>query len=114
MSKLQLSLSHLAKGVGHVNNEENEKLDVIFEEDDYYNLKLENKYSTKEYLQNNYDAIKNENKLIPVHKTFITRKGALILFSEDLALKENWKNNSKIKPVRLKVIVSILSLITFN
>jgi len=104
MSKLQLSLSHLAKGVGHVNNEENEKLDVIFEEDDYYNLKLENKYSTKEYLQNNYDAIKNENKLIPVHKTFITRKGALILFSEDLALKENWKNNSKIKPVRLKEI----------
>lgn len=98
MSKLQLSLSQLAKGIGHVSNEENEKLDVLLEKDDNYYFNLENSYYTKQHLQN----IKNDSQLIPVHKTFITRKGALILFSEDLALKNSWKKSSKINSISLK------------
>ncbi|KAK2153550.1 hypothetical protein LSH36_293g02039 [Paralvinella palmiformis] len=76
-----LNLSLLARGVGEVKRNGSEKIDVVLEP------------STRLYLPPIHNQQVNsrnayyESKKLSLPKTFITRKGALLLFSEDFAQK---------------------------
>ncbi|XP_051866204.1 uncharacterized protein KIAA2012 homolog [Pristis pectinata] len=81
------NLSLLSRGYGELVNREHERLDVYFEAQDYFNwrswrntdcisLKL---YNSKDFVHDYH------NSAVP--KTFSTRRGALVLYSEDLALR---------------------------
>ncbi|XP_035824075.1 titin homolog [Aplysia californica] len=91
-----LNLSLLSRGVGEVHKNGHEKVEVFLEPEDYYNFsKNPNKFYLPP-LSSNYPSFINasptistrsprESKEFRVPKTFTTRKGALLLFSEDLA-----------------------------
>ncbi|XP_039261519.2 uncharacterized protein LOC120337708 isoform X3 [Styela clava] len=89
MGSSALPLSLLAKGIGQVVTNGHEKLEVYLEPEDYYNLKSYSPYHVQA-LQENESLLQvggNETKLLQLHKTFVTRKGALLIFSEELANK---------------------------
>lgn len=93
MASSSLPLSLLAKGIGQVVTNGHEKLEVYLEPEDYYNLKSYSPYqlSAIKQKENGYresDIERNGfSKSVPLHKTFVTRKGALLIFSEELANK---------------------------
>ncbi|XP_053386727.1 trichohyalin-like isoform X24 [Mercenaria mercenaria] len=92
-----LNLSLLSRGVGEVTRNGSEKVDVIFEPQDYFNF-VEESHDRPFFLpplQPRYHGFTSEPSQLSsrysskdaVHlpKTFTTRKGALLLFSEDMA-----------------------------
>ncbi|CAK8673184.1 unnamed protein product [Clavelina lepadiformis] len=88
-----LPLSLLSKGIGQVAKNGHERLDVYLEPEDYYNL--QSKYQRYQVAELRRRAAQQQfssqsshpRNLVPLHKTFLTRKGALLLFSEELAKK---------------------------
>uniref|UniRef100_H3B3C1 Uncharacterized protein n=1 Tax=Latimeria chalumnae TaxID=7897 RepID=H3B3C1_LATCH len=82
------SLSLLSRGCGQVTKNNHEKLDVYFEPKDYFNWKSSQLVATHKPLSSVYCTYEHWNPAL--RKTFSTRKGALILYSEDLALS-SWQ-----------------------
>ena len=98
-----LNLSLLSRGVGEISKNGHEKIDVVFEPQDYFNF-VGN--SSRIYLppippKFDFDgspATTKSSKFKLIHelpKTFSTRKGALLLFSEDQAHKSNEQHSFK-------------------
>ncbi|XP_025095236.1 uncharacterized protein LOC112564549 isoform X3 [Pomacea canaliculata] len=91
-----LNLSLLSRGVGEVQKNGHEKVEVFLEPSDYYNFGGDRHYYHPT-IQENYSLLGGGQRLstqsirdsyeFSLPKTFTTRKGALLLFSEDLALK---------------------------
>lgn len=90
-----LNLSLLSRGVGEVQKNGHEKVEVFLEPSDYLNFGADRPYYLPP-LTNTYHFPDGSPRLtarpareaeIPLPKTFTTRKGALLLFSEDMALK---------------------------
>ncbi|XP_052080451.1 titin homolog isoform X5 [Mytilus californianus] len=90
-----LNLSLLSRGIGEISKNGHEKIDVVFEPQDYFNF-VGN--SSRIYLppippKYDFDGIPNTTKSShfkssqEIPKTFTTRKGALLLYSEDQAHK---------------------------
>ncbi|XP_021368961.1 titin homolog [Mizuhopecten yessoensis] len=87
-----LNLSLLSRGVGEVSKNGHEKVEVLFEPQDYYNFRtylppIEPPTPTYAYDSSPTFSRRSHKPNIPIPKTFTTRKGALLLFSEDLAHK---------------------------
>ncbi|XP_069107555.1 uncharacterized protein [Argopecten irradians] len=87
-----LNLSLLSRGVGEVSKNGHEKIEVLFEPQDYYNFRtflppIEPPAPTYAYDSSPTFSRRSHKPEIPIPKTFTTRKGALLLFSEDLAQK---------------------------
>ncbi|KAL5005681.1 hypothetical protein ScPMuIL_016839 [Solemya velum] len=91
-----LNLSLLSRGIGEISTNGHEKVDVVFEPQDYFNF-AENPHRI--YFPTFHPSFPldqeqglaartcRELKQIDLPKTFTTRKGALLLYSEDLAQK---------------------------
>ncbi|CAC5381456.1 unnamed protein product [Mytilus coruscus] len=90
-----LNLSLLSRGIGEISKNGHEKIDVVFEPQDYFNF-VGN--SSRIYLppippKYDFDGIPSTTKSShfkssqEIPKTFTTRKGALLLYSEDQAHK---------------------------
>ncbi|CAL1539826.1 unnamed protein product [Lymnaea stagnalis] len=87
-----LNLSLLSRGVGEVHSNGHEKVDVYLEPEDYYNFTT---HPSRTYLpplntyihdlDEGHFTSRSSRDAYRVPKTFTTRKGALLLFSEDLA-----------------------------
>ncbi|KAH9498772.1 hypothetical protein Btru_005090 [Bulinus truncatus] len=99
-----LNLSLLSRGVGEVHSNGHEKVDVYLEPEDYYNFTTHPERLYLPPLRTNFDhdldgsqyttrSLK-DSQAYRVPKTFTTRKGALLLFSEDLA-QRNTERASK-------------------
>ncbi|KAM3916928.1 uncharacterized protein KIAA2012 homolog [Leptodactylus fuscus] len=82
------TLSLLSRGNAQVVRTTQEKLVVYYEPQDYFNWKSRQDYHIRQFLSSRYTS--NHYWAVPTHKTYSTRKGALVLFSEDLALPA-WK-----------------------
>ncbi|XP_061188991.1 titin homolog isoform X2 [Saccostrea echinata] len=90
-----LNLSLLSRGVGEITKNGHEKIDVVFEPQDYYNFvndssrvylpPIQPSYAYDEPTYSFSRASKKSVQEISMPKTFTTRKGALLLFSEDMA-----------------------------
>ncbi|KAK3082961.1 hypothetical protein FSP39_010092 [Pinctada imbricata] len=91
-----LNLSLLSRGVGEVSKNGHEKIDVVFEPQDYYNFVDSPSRVYLPPIQPSYTFegpqfsttsghSKKPNHEAHIPKTFTTRKGALLLYSEDLA-----------------------------
>ncbi|XP_059152342.1 microtubule-associated protein futsch-like [Physella acuta] len=101
-----LNLSLLSRGVGEVHTNGHEKVDVYLEPEDYYNF---TNHPDRVYLppiQTNYNdyfdgspslssRTPKEVQQFRVPKTFTTRKGALLLFSEDMAQRNSDGQNRR-------------------
>ncbi|XP_062908625.1 uncharacterized protein KIAA2012 [Mobula hypostoma] len=77
------NLSLLSRGYGELVNREHKRLDVYFEMQDFFNWRSWRNtdcISLKSYHSNDH-----HNSAVP--RTFSTRRGALVLYSEDLALR---------------------------
>ncbi|VDI41387.1 Hypothetical predicted protein [Mytilus galloprovincialis] len=91
-----LNLSLLSRGIGEISKNGHEKIDVVFEPQDYFNF-VGN--SSRIYLppipKYDFDGLPSSTKSNhfksqssqEIPKTFTTRKGALLLYSEDQAHK---------------------------
>ncbi|XP_077997483.1 uncharacterized protein LOC144450695 isoform X4 [Glandiceps talaboti] len=87
-----IGLSLLSRGVGsEIDKKGHKKLNVSLEPEDYHNIQsrkfylppIEQKVAWDDQ-EEEYDESPRE---LPLHKTFLTRKGAMLLFSEDMANK---------------------------
>ncbi|XP_059823154.1 uncharacterized protein KIAA2012-like isoform X1 [Hypanus sabinus] len=81
------NLSLLSRGYGELVNREHKRLDVYFETQDYFNWRSWRNtdcISLKSYHSNDF-VQDHHNPAVP--RTFSTRRGALVLYSEDLALR---------------------------
>ncbi|XP_069839395.1 uncharacterized protein KIAA2012 homolog isoform X2 [Dendropsophus ebraccatus] len=78
------TLSLLSRGNAQVVRITHEKLVVHYEPEDYFNWKSRQDFHIKRFLNGRYTS--NYYWAVPTHKTYSTRKGALVLYSEDLAL----------------------------
>ncbi|XP_056011463.1 titin homolog isoform X29 [Ostrea edulis] len=93
-----LNLSLLSRGVGEITKNGHEKIDVVFEPQDYYNFVNDSRRIYLPPIQPSYAydepsfslsrASKKSVQEISMPKTFTTRKGALLLFSEDMAQRK--------------------------
>ncbi|XP_073407618.1 uncharacterized protein KIAA2012 homolog isoform X2 [Dendrobates tinctorius] len=78
------TLSLLSRGNARMVKTSQEKLVVYYEPEDYFNWKSGQDFYIRRFLSGRYST--NDYWAVPTHKTYSTRKGALVLFSEDLAL----------------------------
>ncbi|XP_077128206.1 uncharacterized protein KIAA2012 homolog isoform X2 [Ranitomeya variabilis] len=78
------TLSLLSRGNAQMVKTSQEKLVVYYEPEDYFNWKSRQDFYIRRFLSGRYST--NDYWAVPTHKTYSTRKGALVLFSEDLAL----------------------------
>ncbi|XP_078324771.1 uncharacterized protein LOC111122773 isoform X4 [Crassostrea virginica] len=93
-----LNLSLLSRGVGEITKNGHEKIDVVFEPQDYYNFvndtsriylpPIQPSYTYEEPTFSISRTSKKSVQEINMPKTFTTRKGALLLFSEDMAHRQ--------------------------
>ncbi|CAD5125986.1 DgyrCDS14166, partial [Dimorphilus gyrociliatus] len=91
MPGITINLSLLSRGVGTRRKNGHERIDVELEPQDYHNY-----HSARLYLppvSEDSIATSTSRSEVPLPKTFTTRKGALILFSEDLAEKNKKKED---------------------
>ncbi|XP_069589673.1 uncharacterized protein KIAA2012 homolog isoform X3 [Ranitomeya imitator] len=98
------TLSLLSRGNAQMVKTSQEKLVVYYEPEDYFNWKSRQDFYIRRFLSGRYST--NDYWAVPTHKTYSTRKGALVLFSEDLALSA-WnvsqdKRVKKRKPYKRK------------
>ncbi|XP_072434549.1 uncharacterized protein [Chiloscyllium punctatum] len=90
------NLSLLSRGCGDLANRKHKRLDVYLEDQDYFNWKAPSKsacVSPKPH--NSEDFLHHHCQPVPP-KTFSTRRGALVLYSEDLAL-QSWQHQHSVK-----------------
>ncbi|XP_044129816.1 uncharacterized protein KIAA2012 homolog isoform X3 [Bufo gargarizans] len=78
------TLSLLSRGNAQVVKTSQEKLVVRYEPEDYFNWKSRQDFDIRRFLSGRCASI--HYWAVPTHKTYSTRKGALVLYSEDLAL----------------------------
>ncbi|XP_063810441.1 uncharacterized protein KIAA2012-like, partial [Pseudophryne corroboree] len=78
------ALSLLCRGNAQVVRPLQEKLEVCYEPEDYFNWKSRQEFHIRRFLSGKCASYHYWE--FPTPKTFITRKGALVLYSEDLAL----------------------------
>ncbi|CAN2389140.1 hypothetical protein PRIEUP_LOCUS17259 [Pristimantis euphronides] len=78
------TLSLLSRGKAQVVRTTQEKLVVHYEPEDYFNWKSHQDFHIRQFLSGRYNS--SHCCTLPTHKTYSTRKGALVLYSEDLAL----------------------------
>ncbi|KAG8432700.1 hypothetical protein GDO86_017082, partial [Hymenochirus boettgeri] len=96
------TLSLLSRGNAQVVKTTQEKIEIHYDAEDYFNWRSHNNFQIKRFLRAGYSS----DSILEVQppKTYSTRKGALVLFSEDLA--SPWwygsKNNWAQRPQRLK------------
>ncbi|XP_070186843.1 uncharacterized protein KIAA2012-like [Littorina saxatilis] len=95
-----LNLSLLSRGIGEVQKNGHEKVEVFLEPSDYYNFAADRPYYLPpiqpgylQFAETHIPRISTrsarDGSEIALPKTFTTRKGALLLFSEDMANKTN-------------------------
>ncbi|XP_078083865.1 uncharacterized protein LOC144503431 [Mustelus asterias] len=90
------NLSWLSRGSGQLVNGERKRLDVYLEAQDYFNWRSSrNSVSVSLELSNPEGFLHHRCNPAPP-KTFTTRRGALVLYSEDLALQP-WQRQRIIK-----------------
>ncbi|XP_041374686.1 uncharacterized protein KIAA2012 homolog [Gigantopelta aegis] len=92
-----LNLSLLSRGIGEVQTNGHEKVEVFLEPEDYYNFVNSDRYYLPP-IKTNFSfthggtglSSRGSREFNEIHlpKTFTTRKGALLLFSEDFALRD--------------------------
>ncbi|KAG8558944.1 hypothetical protein GDO81_017192 [Engystomops pustulosus] len=88
------TLSLLSRGNAQVVKTTQEKLVVHYEPEDYFNWKSRQDFHIRQFLGSRYTS--NHIWAVPTHKTFSTRKGALVLYAEDLALPA-WNVDRRVK-----------------
>ncbi|XP_039592819.1 trichohyalin-like isoform X2 [Polypterus senegalus] len=101
------SLSLLSRGSGHIVNSGQKKLGVFLDSEDYMNLDRRLQDSRKLVLPPlcHQDAIpKTMSQTFPVSKTYTTKKGALVLYSEELPLTVKKRKQFKTSSSSLKLI----------
>nr|XP_034301534.1 titin homolog isoform X7 [Crassostrea gigas] len=101
-----LNLSLLSRGVGEISKNGHEKIDVVFEPQDYYNFVTDSRRIYLPPIQHSYTYDEPEFSIsrtskksvqeINMPKTFTTRKGALLLFSEDMAHRKRHSHHHHI------------------
>ncbi|ESP00764.1 hypothetical protein LOTGIDRAFT_238518 [Lottia gigantea] len=96
-----LNLSLLSRGIGEVQQNGHEKVEVVLEPEDYFNFVRDRKrlylppIKTKYFAADPTETVRTLKKL-ELPKTFTTRRGALLLFSEDFAIRnESCANHHK-------------------
>ncbi|XP_078260577.1 uncharacterized protein KIAA2012 homolog [Rhinoraja longicauda] len=105
------NLSLLSRGYGEPVNRGHERLDVYFEAQDYFNWRSWSNTDSISLEQNNSKYFRHDYNSI-VSKTFSTRRGALVIYSEDLALQA-WQRQHGVKRRRAtKLRFSTLSDLT--
>ncbi|XP_050419088.1 titin isoform X2 [Patella vulgata] len=89
-----LNLSLLSRGIGEIQQNGHERVEVFLEPEDYFNFVKDPKriylppiQTRCPFIPSPSTASARESKKIDLPKTFTTRRGALLLFSEDLALR---------------------------
>ncbi|XP_018091660.1 uncharacterized protein KIAA2012 isoform X2 [Xenopus laevis] len=87
------NLSLLSRGSAQVVKTTQEKIEVHYDPEDYFNWRSYNNFQTKRFLRGGYSSNRFWEVLPP--KTYSTKKGALVLFSEDLALPWWYRVNNK-------------------
>lgn len=102
-----LNLSLLSRGVGEISKNGHEKIDVVFEPQDYYNFVNDSRRIYLPPIQHSYTYDEPEFSIsrtskksvqeINMPKTFTTRKGALLLFSEDMAHRKRHSHHHHIR-----------------
>ncbi|XP_046563520.1 titin homolog [Haliotis rubra] len=100
-----LNLSLLSRGVGEVQTNGHEKVEVFLEPEDYYNFRdvpqryyfppIKHKYTMLQDMPELSSRESRDHQEIHLPKTFTTRKGALLLFSEDLALRDSEREQTE-------------------
>ncbi|XP_067685707.1 uncharacterized protein KIAA2012-like [Haliotis asinina] len=100
-----LNLSLLSRGVGEVQKNGHEKVEVFLEPEDYYNFRdvpqryyfppIKHKYTMLQDMPALSSRESRDHQEIHLPKTFTTRKGALLLFSEDLALRDSEREQTE-------------------
>ncbi|KAM4626934.1 uncharacterized protein KIAA2012 homolog [Discoglossus pictus] len=78
------TLSLLSRGNAQLVKTTQKKLEVHYEPEDYFNWRSYQVFHARRYLTGTYAP--QGHWELPTPKTFSTRKGALVLYSEDLAL----------------------------
>ncbi|XP_068101210.1 uncharacterized protein KIAA2012 homolog isoform X2 [Hyperolius riggenbachi] len=76
-------LSLLSRGNAQVVKNTHEKLEIHYEPEDYFNWRSHRDFQLRRFLAGKYASLHNE---VPTHKTYSTKRGPLVLYSEDLAL----------------------------
>lgn len=92
MINTALGLSKLSRGIGE---KKGPLLQISYDELDYFDIKGRKKTQDNKLSSNNSVA---EQRELHLPKTFSTRKGPLILFSEDLTLERNEEDRPCPKP----------------
>ncbi|XP_059503066.1 uncharacterized protein KIAA2012 homolog isoform X2 [Stegostoma tigrinum] len=102
------NFSLLSRGCGELVNRKHERLDVYFEAQDYFNWKSpRNSTFVSLKLCDSEGFLHHDSQPVPP-KTFSTRRGALVLYSEDLAL-QSWQHQRNVKwQRRVRVRLSTL------
>ncbi|XP_072337702.1 uncharacterized protein [Scyliorhinus torazame] len=90
------NLSVLSRGSGQLVNREHERLDVYLEAQDYFNWRSTRSSDCVSLKLHNPKGFLHRHLKPPPPKTFSTRRGALVLYSEDLAL-QSWQRQHDAK-----------------
>lgn len=97
MAHGNFGLSLLSRGVGEQRHSgKSQKVEVLLEPEDYFNIQRKGYYLPPIHHQ----AWTNEElspRTVHAHKTYTTRKGALLLYAEDLALSYPSEHRPKAK-----------------
>ncbi|XP_075036241.1 uncharacterized protein KIAA2012 homolog [Mixophyes fleayi] len=111
------TLSLLCRGNAQVVRPLQEKLEVCYEPEDYFNWKSRQEFHIRRFLSDKYASYHYWE--FPTPKTYFTRKGALVLFSEDLALpswnvsQDRWiKKRHRYKRKKFKLELGTLQDLT--
>ncbi|KAM8934105.1 uncharacterized protein KIAA2012 homolog [Pelodytes ibericus] len=89
------TLSLLSRGHAQLVKTSQEKLVIHYEPEDYFNWRSRQDFQARRILSGCYGS--HGYLEIPPHKTYSTKKGALVLYSEDLALPWHGTHGRKIK-----------------
>ncbi|XP_053326594.1 uncharacterized protein KIAA2012 homolog isoform X2 [Spea bombifrons] len=106
------NLSLLSRGNAQVVKTSQEKIEVYYEPEDYFNWRSYQAFHTQRILSPGYGSHKHWE--VPTPKTYSTKKGALVLYSEDLALPwygaqgKRFKRGHKYQRKKLKLQLSTL------
>ncbi|XP_040213170.1 uncharacterized protein KIAA2012 homolog isoform X2 [Rana temporaria] len=89
------TLSLLSRGNAKVIKTTQERIEIRFEPQDYFNWRSHHDFQLRRFL--NGKCASHNYWEIPTHKTYSTKKGPLVLYSEDLALPASAWNLSQDK-----------------
>ncbi|KAM5151854.1 uncharacterized protein KIAA2012 homolog [Mantella aurantiaca] len=103
------TLSLLSRGNAQVIKTTQERIEIHYEPEDYFNWRTHHNFQLKGLLDGKYGS--HNNWEIPRHKTYSTKKGPLVLYSEDLALpawNRRGHRNHRYKRKKFKIELSTL------